>query len=144
VNRLEQLVTDSMSVQRLTLLLSSILAALAAGLTALGIYGVVSYATSQPTREIGLRMALGAGRSKVFWLVVKQGLTPAAFGLVGGLALALGTTRWLAGQLYGVRSADPLTYAGVTLLLAVIALSACAFPARRATKVDPLAALRHD
>jgi putative ABC transport system permease protein len=144
VNRMKQLVTDSMSVQRLTLLISSVLAALAAALTAVGIYGVVGYAASQRTQEIGLRMALGAGRRNVFWLVVKQGMTPAAFGLIGGLAGALGATRLLAGQLYGVRPADPLTYAVVALLLTVIALIACYIPARRATNVDPMAALRRD
>ncbi len=144
VNRLEQLVADSMSVQRLTLLISTVLAALAAALTAVGIYGVVAYATSQRTREIGLRMVLGAGRRNVFWLVVKQGMTPAAFGLISGLAGALGVTRLLAGQLYGVRPADPLTYAGVALLLTAVALLACTVPARRATKIEPLTALRHE
>ena len=144
VNRLEQLVADSMSVQRLTLLISAVLAALAAALTAVGIYGVVGYATSQRTREIGLRMALGAGRRNVFWLVVKQGMAPAAFGLISGLAGALGVTRLLAGQLYGVRPADPLTYAGVALLLMAVALLACTVPAQRATKIEPLTALRHE
>ncbi len=144
VSRLEKIVVDSISVQRLTLWISAALAALAAALTAVGIYGVVGYATSQRTPEIGLRMALGAQTRTVFWLVVRQGMKPAAIGLAIGLVGALSVTRFLKHQLYGVSATDPLTFAAIALLLSAVTLLACWIPARRATKVDPMLALRHE
>jgi predicted permease len=144
VHGLEQVVSASMSVQRLTLWISAALAALAAVLTAVGIYSVISYATSQRTQEIGVRLALGAPSRSVFWLIVGQGLRPAALGVAGGLTAALGVTRLLKSQLYGVSASDPLTFIGVALLLAGVALLACYFPARRALQVEPLVALRHE
>ncbi|MGH9855571.1 MAG: FtsX-like permease family protein, partial [Blastocatellia bacterium] len=144
VQTLERIVADSMSVQRLTLDISMALAALATLLTAVGIYSVISYATAQRTREIGVRLALGAQPRDVIRLIVRQGLRPAAVGVGCGLAGALGLTRLLKGQLYGVSATDPLTFAVVALLLAGVALLACYVPARRATRTSPLAALRHD
>jgi putative ABC transport system permease protein len=142
VSQLERIVADSISVQRLTLWISAALAMLAAALTAVGIYGVVSYATSQRTSEIGLRLALGAQTRTVFWLVVRQGMKPAAIGLATGLAGALSVTRLLKHQLYGVSATDPLTFIAITLLLIFVALLACWIPARRAMKTDPMIALR--
>jgi len=143
-NLLEQVVSDSISVQRLTLWISAALAALAAVLTAVGIYGVVSYTMAQRTQEIGVRMALGAQSRDVLRLTVGQGMKPVGLGLLGGVVGSLGVTRWLESQLYGVSATDPLTFAGVSALLIAVALLACYLPARRATKVDPLVALRRE
>jgi predicted permease len=117
---------------------------LALTLAAMGIFGVISYAVSQRTREIGIRMALGAGAKEIFKLVVGQGLTLTLIGVGAGLTLAFIGTRFLSSLLYNVSAVDPLTFAGVTLLLAVVAFLACYFPARRAMKTDPMIALRYE
>jgi predicted permease len=117
---------------------------LALTLAAVGIYGVVAYATRQRTHEIGIRLALGAERGDVLWLVLAQGCRLTLTGLAIGLALSFALTRFLRAQLFGVTSTDPLTYAGVALLLCAVALAACYIPARRATKVDPMEALRYE
>lgn len=113
-------------------------------LAAIGIYGVVSYSVAQRTREIGLRRALGAKESDVLKLVLGEGFFVVSIGLVLGLLLAFAATRLIAGFLYGVAPTDPLTFGGVPLLLGLIAVGACYIPARRATKVDPLVALRYE
>jgi len=115
---------------------------LALVLAAVGIYGVMSYVVAGRTREIGLRMALGAQTGNVSRLILRQGMTLALIGSCVGLAIAFGATRLLKSVLYGVNPADPLTFLGVTLLLGTVALLACWIPARRASRVDPMIALR--
>ncbi len=117
---------------------------LALTLAAIGIFGVMSYAVSQRTREIGIRMALGAGAKEIFKLVVGQGLALTLIGAGAGLTLALIGTRFLSSLLHNVSTVDPLTFAGVTLLLTAVAFLACYFPARKAMKTDPIVALRYE
>jgi putative ABC transport system permease protein len=113
-------------------------------LSAIGIYGVMAYNVSARTREVGIRIALGAQKGDVLGLVLRDGLTLIIAGLTTGLLAAWAATRVLKSQLYEVNVGDPLTFIGVVLLLSVFALLACYFPARKATKVDPLVALRSE
>lgn len=119
-------------------------------LATIGVYGVVAYSVAQRTREVGIRMALGAGRMDVLKLVLRQGMLPVVYGLIVGVGLGFALTRVLTSSLFevelliGVSATDPLTFVGVTLLLAIVAGLACYIPARRATEVDPLVALRHE
>lgn len=117
---------------------------LALVLASMGVYGVMAYSVSQRTRELGIRMALGAQAHQVLGLVVRQGMTLAVIGLCIGLLAAVGSTRLVAALLYGVNPNDPIVFAGVTLLLALAAFAACYLPARRALKIDPVVALRFD
>ena len=144
VQTMEQIISDSLAERRFTMLLLIIFASTALVLAAVGIYGVMSYAVSRRTHELGVRLALGASRSEILRLVVGEGMVLAAIGTAVGLAAALGLTRLMASLLYGVRPADPATLAAASLLLAGIALLACYIPAWRATKVDPLVALRYE
>jgi predicted permease len=142
VQSMEQIISGSLAERRFTMLVLMIFAATALLLAAVGIYGVVSYAVTRRTHEIGIRVALGSSRGEIVGMVLRQGMRLAAIGLAGGLAAAWALTRLMADLLYGVRPADPATLAGVTVLLGGIALLACYIPARRATAVDPVVALR--
>jgi predicted permease len=139
---MEQNISASLAERRFTMLLLIIFAATALLLAAVGIYGVMSYAVTRRTHELGIRSALGASRGEIVGLVVGQGMKLAGVGMAAGLIAAVVLTRLMAGLLYGVRPADPATLVAVTLLLGGIALAACYIPARRATAVDPVIALR--
>ena len=141
---MQQRLADSMAPRRSSMLLLGIFAALALLLAAFGIYGVISYSVTQRTHEIGIRMALGAQREDVFRLIVGQGMILVSIGVAMGLAGAFAVTRVLSGLLYEVSVTDPAIFVGIALLLAGVALLASYIPARRAMKVDPLAALRYE
>jgi len=139
-----QIVSESIARQRLSTLLLAVFAAVALGMAAVGIYGVMSLTTAQRTREIGIRMALGAPAGGVLTLIVGQGMRLALIGMGVGLAASLALTRLMRSLLFGVGAADPLTFIAVPALLASVALVACYLPARRAMKADPLRALRSE
>jgi putative ABC transport system permease protein len=141
---MESLVATALARPRFSAFLLSLFALTALLLTVVGLYGVVAYAVSQRTQEIGIRIALGASGRDVLALVIRQGMLSAVIGLAVGVLCALGLTRALATQLYGVKPADLPTFAGVSLILLLAALAACWFPARRAARVDPVIALRHE
>jgi putative ABC transport system permease protein len=142
IKTMEQLMDKSLGQSRYRGVLLGIFALVALILAAVGIYGVIAYAVSQRTHEIGIRIALGARRQDIFRMVVGHGLTLSLIGVGVGLAASLALTRYLSSLLYGVSSTDPLTFMSVVLLLVCVALLACSLPARRATKVDPMVALR--
>src|SRR5882672_4793933 len=144
VTTLEQLKDDSIANRRFFMLLLLVFAALALTLAAVGIYGVMSYVASQRTHEIGIRMALGAQASDVLKLIIGNGMVLAMIGVAAGLAGSFALTRLLAGLLFGVSATDAVTFTLVSLALIAVALFACYIPARRATKVDPLVALRYE
>ena len=144
VTTLEELRGESILIRKFFMLLLLVFAGLALTLAAVGIYGVMSYVASQRTHEIGIRMALGAQSSDVLKLLIGGGMALAFIGVAAGLAVAFALTRVMAGLLFGVGATDMLTFVSVSAGLIVVALLACYLPARRATKVDPLVALRYE
>jgi predicted permease len=141
---MNELIAVSLAQQRFSMALLGIFAALATLLSCVGIYGVISYIVGERTHEIGVRMALGAKKADVFRLMIRQAGKMALVGVGIGLIVALGLTRLMSSMVFGVSTHDPLTFIGVALLLTFIALAACVIPARRATHVDPMVALRYE
>ncbi len=144
VRTMQQVVDDHMRETSLQTFLLGLFAAIALFLASLGIYGVMAYMVARRTREFGIRMALGARKADVLRMVVGRGLKLVAIGVAIGIAGALALTRFLSSLLFGVKPTDPLTFLAVSLILAAVALLACAIPARRAAKVDPMVALRYE
>lgn len=144
IRTMDQVIAEGVSRQGFNMLLLSIFAGIALVLAAIGIYGLMSYSVEQQTQELGIRMALGAGKQDVLKLIIKQGMTPACIGVAAGVAVAFGITRLLASLLYGVKASDPLTFVMVALALTAVALFATYIPARRAVRVDPVVALREE
>jgi predicted permease len=142
VSPLENYISKSVAQPRFQTMLLSCFAAIALMLSAIGLYGLLSYMVVQRTLEIGLRMALGAQRTDVLRMIVRRGLTLALIGLVAGLAISAMMTRLLSGMLYGIRPSDPVTFAAVTALLLLVSLAASSVPAYRAARLDPMETLR--
>ncbi len=144
VQTMNEVVSNSFAARRLSMMLLGVFAGLALVLACVGIYGVISYLVGQRTHEIGVRVALGAQRNDVLRLVLGHGARMALIGVAVGIGFALGLTRLMANQLFGVSAHDPLTFGGVAVLLIIVAVAACYIPARRAMRVDPVVALRHE
>jgi predicted permease len=144
VATMEQIVSQSVARQRLYAILLALFAAVAVLLASVGVFGIVAYGVSQRTREIGIRMALGAGHQDVLWLVLGQSLWLIGEGLLAGMVGAAGTTRLLRGWLFGLTPLDGTTFFAAAAILAIVATTAAWLPARRAVRVDPLVALRTD
>ena len=137
----DEAIANSLGTRRVSMQLFTVFAIAALVLAALGIYGVVAYSVTQRTQEIGIRMALGAQKSDVLRLVVRQGMTLTLIGVIAGLIGAFALTRAIASLLFGVAASDPVTFIAIALLLVFVAFIACYLPARRAAKLDPVIAL---
>jgi ABC-type antimicrobial peptide transport system permease subunit len=144
VRTMQQRVDESLARRRFSMLLLAVFASVALALATIGIYGVMAYFVNQGRREIGIRMALGATQRNILSLVVRQGMALALCGIAIGLAGAVLLTRLIGSLLFGVEATDPVTFVGIALLLALVALLASYIPARRAARVDPLVALRYE
>jgi predicted permease len=144
VQTMEEVIADTLAERRFSMIVLGVFAALALGLASMGIYGVISYLVGQRTREIGIRIALGAKRGDVLRMVLGEGMRMTLIGVVVGLIASLGLTRLMANMLFGVKATDPLTFAVLALILATVALVGCYVPARRAMQVDPIVALRYE
>jgi putative ABC transport system permease protein len=144
VRTMDEWISNNAAQPRLNAILLAVFAGVAMLIAAIGIYGVLAYSVNQRTREIGLRMALGSPRAQVLRLIVREGMTVGAMGIVAGLAGALALSRVLASLVFDVPVRDPLTYVAVAAALALVALAACVIPARKASRVDPMVALRCD
>ena len=141
---MDEIIANSLNARRFSMLLLGVFAVVALGLAVVGIYGVVSYLVGRRTQEIGIRIALGARSPDVLRMILSEGMKMTLLGVAIGFLAALALTRVMASMLFGVSPNDPLTFAGVALLLALVAAAACYIPARRATRVDPMLALRHE
>src|SRR5262249_3549519 len=137
-------VHESLGPQRFNLILVGLFAVLAIFLAGVGVYGVLSYSVGQRTREIGVRVALGAQRSRVLAATIGEGMKLAMVGAAIGIVAGLALTRWMASLLYGITAHDPATFVGVAALVAIVSFLACYIPARRAMRVDPIVALRYE
>jgi putative ABC transport system permease protein len=144
IRTMQEVIANSVQRRRFSMLVLTMFAAVAMLLAAIGLYGVMSYSVAQRTKEIGIRMALGARRPDVLGLVVKQGMALVLIGIAAGTILSLATTRLISGMLFGITATDPLTFAGVAALLGAVAFLANYLPARRAASVDPMVALRYE
>jgi ABC-type antimicrobial peptide transport system permease subunit len=142
IRTMEQILAQSVAARRFSMMLLTIFAVVALALASVGLYGMMSYAVAQRTREIGVRVALGAQSGNVLRLVIGQGLKLTLAGVVVGLVASLALTRAIKALLFGVSATDPATFGVIAVLLTAVALLACWIPARRATRVDPMVALR--
>ncbi|MGH9498859.1 MAG: ABC transporter permease [Terriglobales bacterium] len=141
---MDEIISQSLGARRFSMILLGVFASLALLLAGVGIYGVIAYVVGERTREMGIRMALGAQRSDILWLILRQGGALAGAGVVVGIISSLGLARFMTDLLYGVRATDPLTFLAVAILLSLVALAACCVPALRAARVDPMVALRYE
>ncbi|MGH9768528.1 MAG: FtsX-like permease family protein, partial [Blastocatellia bacterium] len=144
IKTMNEVIASTTAPRRFNTLLLAIFAAVALTLAATGIYSVISYSVTQRTQEVGIRMALGAKPGDVVRLILKQGMALTLVGVAAGVLGALAAARVMSGLLYGVTATDPVTFTAISLLLTIVAMLACYLPARRAARVEPIAALRHE